>query len=177
MRFYAERTYLMGTFDIEIKDAQGNCCYKLVNQGKVGYNYGLYDVGGNKLANVKQHIAFSFKNRFDVDMDGKKVEIVFTHKLKINGEAYCKFTGLDLSTEGDIHHHDYSLKDDSGIVARVRLIDYEKPDMSDLIGTIKNAMNTPLEIDLRDDEDTPLVLALVFAIELAEKCDGSRYSG
>lgn len=49
---------------------------------------------------------------------------------------------------------------ENGIVARVRLIGYEKPDMSDLTGTVKNAMNTPLEIDIRDDADTAYGLQL-----------------
>ena len=45
-------------------------------------------------------------------------------------------------------------------MTRVRLIGYEKPDMSDLTGAIKNAMNTPLEIDIRDDADTAYGLQL-----------------
>lgn len=177
MRYFANRSFLMGTFDILITDENGAECFSLLNQGKIGYNYGLYDQDKRKLGNVKQHIAFSFKNRFDVDLNGREVQIVFSHRFKINGEAYCKFTGLDWRTEGDLHHHDYSVLDGNKVMARVRLTGTVEQDKRDPFKVVANEMNRSLEIECADDGDAALILAVVFAIELAEKCDGSRYSG
>ena len=64
MRYYADRSYVMGTFDIKIKDEEGNDRYVFSNQGKVGYNYALCDTSGKKYADIKQVI--SFRNKFRI---------------------------------------------------------------------------------------------------------------
>lgn len=41
MKYYAARSYIFGTYDTVVKDEQGNDCFTLTNQGKVGFNYAL----------------------------------------------------------------------------------------------------------------------------------------
>lgn len=173
MRYYAKRSYLMGTFDIPVTDDQGTECFKLINQGKIGFNYSLTDKSGRKLANVKQHIGFSFKPRFDIEIENKKISAVLSHKMKINGDAYCKFTGLDWSTDGNLHHHDYQVMDGARVMARVYLKGTSVQARTDPFKAIQNELDRPLVIECGDDADEPLVLAVVFAIELAERCDNS----
>lgn len=180
MRFFVSRSFLFGVTAGVIKDEQGIERFRFLNSGKVGYSFELFDMKGTKCAEVKQMISLS--NKFTVKTDVKDIIILFKHKLKINGDAYCRFKGIDWSTEGDIHHHNYSIRDGSSIVARVRLTGTEYRtdkivDMTDGLKALQNEKQRSLEIDLTDGYDDPLTLAVVMAVELAEQCDGSRYSG
>lgn len=173
MRYYADRSYLMGTFDVAIKDELGNDRYILSNQGKVGYNYALRDSSGKKYADIKQVISFS--NKFRIQAEGREIEMSFKYPFKINPDPYCKFKGLDWSTEGDIHHHEYCVRDGSNVVARVGLAGGRDRNMNTVQRALDN-MQRDIEIECSDEYDDPLTLAVVIAIELAEHSDGTRNS-
>ena len=119
MKFYASRSYLRGTYDFMIRDDKGNDYFSLTNQGKVGYNYALCDMSGKKYADVKQVISFS--NKFRINTETKEIMMYFKYHFKINSDPYCSFKGLDWSTEGDIHKHDYCVLDGANVVAQVHL--------------------------------------------------------
>lgn len=180
MRYSFSRSFILGAPDAVVKDEQGNDCYKLVNKGKVGFNYELFDVSGKSHAIIKQVI--SFKNKFVIRTNDRDITMLFKHELKINGDAYCQFKGLDWSTDGDLHHHEYSVRAGNGVVARVRITgsDYntgKTVSIADGINALQNEMQRSLEIECIDENNIPLTLAIIIAIELAERSDGSRYSG
>lgn len=173
MRYYANRSYVLGTFDIKIKDEEGNDRYVFSNQGKVGYNYALCDTSGKKYADIKQVI--SFRNKIRIQTDTKEIEMSFKYPFKINPDPYCKFKGLNWITEGDIHHHEYCVHDESNVVARVGLTGTQDVDANAVTKALNN-MHRDLEIECSDEYDAPLILAVVIAIELAECSAGTHSS-
>ena len=179
MKYRAARAYLSGTYDTVIKDAMYRDCFTLTNQGKVGYNYALCDMSGKKYADVKQVISFiqmiTFNNKYRINTETKEILMHYTYPPKINGDPYCKFKGLDWSTQGDIHQHEYSVLDGANVVAQVRLTGTPTQASNPLEKALSDR-NRDLEIDCNENYDVPLTLAVVFAIELAEKTDGTRYS-
>ena len=77
--------------------------------------------------------------------------------------------------KGKLHYHDYCVLDAANVVAQVRLAGTPSQ-AANLLERSLNDTKRDLEIDCNDGYEVPLTLAVIFAIELAEKTDGSRNS-
>ncbi|MBP5493023.1 MAG: hypothetical protein J6Y08_09275 [Clostridiales bacterium] len=171
MKYRVPRSLTFGMGNIEIKDEWGKDRYNLLYLHKVGYSFEFCDVAGKKFADIKQVISFS--NKFKVKTETKEVTVHFKYPLKINALPYCKFTNLDWSTQGDIHHREYFVLDGSKEVAHISLAGPANDDPH-LTRRALSDMQRDLEIKVSDEYDEPLTLAVIIAIELAQKADATR---
>ena len=61
--------------------------------------------------------------------------------------------------------------------SKTALTTEQKAEITKTINALQNEMQRSLEIECIDENNIPLTLAIIIAIELAERSDGSRYSG
>lgn len=114
----------------------------------LGKKLHLYDMNGNELAYIQQKI-FTLLPKFQVFMKGVEVaeikkELTFFHpKYQIEG--------LKWNAEGDLWEHNYYVKSGFQTVAYVHKVWLSWGDS--------------FELDIRDEQDVPMTLAVVLAID------------
>jgi uncharacterized protein YxjI len=145
--------------DFVIKDEHGNECYHVDGRAfSFGDKLSIHDARGIEVASIEQRV-FSWGAKYEIHRPGRAVTLVSKEHFTF---FYCKFEidgpgREDYEASGDFLDHEYEISGASGLVAKVSKQWF---DWSDTYG-----------IDLSDDLDPVLMLAIVVVIDLVCHAD------
>lgn len=149
MKLYLKQKVFSWKDKFTVKDSEGNDKYyvecKLISLGK---KLSIQDMNENEVAFVRQKLV-ALTPKFFVDIDDKEVAQI-VKKITLFKPKYI-VKGLGWEVKGDLFSHDYTV------------IDGERPIVS--IHKKWMAWGDTFELDIEDDKDEVVALAVVLAID------------
>lgn len=149
MKLYMKQKVFSFRDKFTIKDEYGNDKYYV--EGEVfslGKKLRIYDMNHNELAFIKEKV-LTFIPKFTVEMDGREIAEIVKKVTLLKPKYYVDGLGWDV--QGDFFAHDYTIfSGDREIVS---------------IHKVWMSWGDSFEIDVTDDKDELVALAVVLAID------------
>lgn len=149
MKLYMKQKVFSFRDRFTIKDENGEDKYYI--EGEIlslGKKLRIYDMGGNELAFVRERL-LAFMPKFTVEINGREIAEIVKKFTFLIPRYYV--SGLDWNVEGDFFSHNYDITDGNKIIVSIH-----KQFM---------AWGDTFELDIQNDKDEIIALAVVLAID------------